>query len=420
MAFLEYVHLSPVSSTTSSGPSTFAPHLRLPDIKRLPQIFWDTGASWSEVNLWALDKIQSQHRDVETVNALLKHLHAYASYLESSGLDWRYFPARISNRSVYKYRGELVARMKDGTIAGSTASARMAAIIQFYRFAKDHGLIDTKYAMWTEHEFKAYYTDLTGFKRSITGQSTDLSIPNKSPPGNRLEDGLTPLSELHMMELIEHTRSQASEELHLMLTIGFFTGARLSTITSLRINTLELAREDQYISDLYLLSVGPGTKVKTKFDVKGDILIPGILLRRLKKYAYSPSRLKRESKSSKENSALLFITSRGKPYSKTAIGVLMTNLRREAVKAGLKFMMSFKFHQSRATYGTWLMKISLEVTTTGAAIEFVKSAMLHKHESTTLKYVKFLESSAGKQKAAQEFYEAFSGLQGRDWNKYRA
>lgn len=49
MAYLEYVHLSPVSSTTSCGPSTFAPHLRLPDIKRLPQIFWDTGASWSVV-----------------------------------------------------------------------------------------------------------------------------------------------------------------------------------------------------------------------------------------------------------------------------------------------------------------------------------------------------------------------------------
>src|SRR5690606_34836521 len=133
---------------------------------------------------------------------------------------------------------------------------------QFYRFARDEGLINTKYAMWTEHAFKTYYTDLTGFKRSITGQSTDLSIPNKSPPGNRLEDGLTPLSEPHMMELIKYTRSEASEELHLMLTIGFFTGARLSTITSLRIDTLELAREDQYISDLYLLRVGPGTKVK--------------------------------------------------------------------------------------------------------------------------------------------------------------
>lgn len=97
----------------------------------------------------------------------------------------------------------------------------------------------------------------------------------------------------------------------------------------------------------------------------------------------------------------------------------MTKLRQDALKNGLQFMASFKFHQTRATYGTWLMKMCLEVAPAGAAIEFVRMALLHKNEATTLKYVKFLECTAGKQKAAQEFYDAFSGLQGRDWNQYK-
>lgn len=419
MANLEYIHFSPIRPATTRQNATFSWDAHLLEIHRLPQIFWNEGVSWTEVNLWALDKIQHQQRDIETVNNLLKHLQAYASYLENLDLDWRHFPTQISKRPVYIYRGELMTRIKDGTIAGSTARARMSAIIQFYRFAQEKSLIQVERPMWTERNVKIQHIDVTGFIRSITRKSTDLTIPNKVAPGVRLEDGLTPLNELHMMELINFTALHSSEELHLILTTGFFTGARLGTITNLRIENLEQARQDQYVADLYLVSVGPGTKVHTKFDVSGDLLVPGVLLRRLKQYAYSATRLKRECNATKTNSSLLFITNRGNPYTRTTIGVLMTKLRQGALKNGLQFMASFKFHQTRATYGTWLMKMCLEVAPVGAAIEFVRMALLHRNEATTLKYVKFLECTAGKQKAAQEFYDAFSGLQGRDWNQYK-
>jgi integrase len=98
----------------------------------------------------------------------------------------------------------------------------------------------------------------------------------------------------------------------------------------------------------------------------------------------------------------------------------MTDLRRDAVRADMKFMARFKFHQSRATFGTWLMQLMLSITTAGAAVEFVRRVMLHKHESTTFRYIRFLEITKGKQEIAQAFNEAFVGLRGRNWDQFDA
>ena len=46
--------------------------------------------------------------------------------------------------------------------------------------------------------------------------------------------------------------------------------------------------------------------------------------------------------------------------------------------------------------------------------------MLHKHEATTLRYIRFLEVTKGKQEAAAAFAEAFTGLRNRNWNDFDA
>jgi len=66
------------------------------------------------------------------------------------------------------------------------------------------------------------------------------------------------------------------------------------------------------------------------------------------------------------------------------------------------------------------MKLTLSLTTPAAAIEFVKNAMHHKQETTTFKYIKFLESTKGKQEAAQAFHEIFTGLKNRNWGDFDA
>ena len=91
----------------------------------------------------------------------------------------------------------------------------------------------------------------------------------------------------------------------------------------------------------------------------------------------------------------------------------MVDLHRSGRAAGLKFLDKFKFHQTRATYGTWLMSICLENTSIKAAIEFVKRAMHHKDESTTFRYVKFIEHTQAKIEVANAFTEAFLGLHSR-------
>jgi integrase len=93
----------------------------------------------------------------------------------------------------------------------------------------------------------------------------------------------------------------------------------------------------------------------------------------------------------------------------------MVDLRRSATKAGLKFMGKFYFHQSRATFGTSLMSIALGLTgvSVKAAIQFVRDAMQHAHESTTMRYITFIEITKAKIEAANAFSEAFIGLSSR-------
>ncbi|MDO1434405.1 MULTISPECIES: tyrosine-type recombinase/integrase [Pseudomonas] len=420
MANLEHLDFQPWREVQAGETLSWEPDGIADRVQRLPQIFWKSGEGWTEANLWALDKVTNQRCNVQTAESLMKHLHSYAGFLEEHGLDWRHFPLRMLERAVVRFRGTLIRLIESGDLAPSTARSRISAIVQFYRFAADQEFIQPTTHMWRERAVVLPFYDTHGFKRALTRFSTDLSIPNRPALGERLEDGLTPLSETHMNQLLAFTACEETEELHLMLTIGFFTGARLHTISTLRIENLENATPDSYIENIFLIRVGPGTKVKTKFNVTGDLLVPKALLDELKRYAYSVKRLKREAKASHSDKTLLFLTSRGNPYSNTTIGTLISELRRKGRDANLKFIDSFKFHQTRATYGTWLMKLTLSLTTPAAAIEFVKNAMHHKQETTTFKYIKFLESTKGKQEAAQAFHEIFTGLKNRNWGDFDA
>lgn len=420
MATLEYIKFTPWREVIANGELRWERDKLARSISGLPQIFWESGEGWAEVNHWALEKATSTQAKLPTVRSLMKHLCPYATFLEREQLDWRHFPIRKADRAIVRFRGELLSQIEEGSIRSSTGKSRMAAVIQFYRHASSYDFISRETPMWRERSIVIPFFDAVGFKRCISRVTTDLTIKNAARPGLRLEDGLLPLSEAHMTELLQFTSQYESEELHLMLLTGFFTGARLGTIATLNIESLEQAQPDPFMKGFFLIRVGPGTKVSTKFDVEGDLLVPEFLLLELKRYAYSTERLLRESRATPKVRSTLFLTTRGAAYTGSTISKLMSDLRKRATAAGIKFMVHFKFHQSRATYGTWLMKLALSVTTVAAAIEFVKNAMLHKYEATTFKYVKFLEYSKGKEEAAAAFSEAFTGLRNRDWDHFNA
>ena len=131
-------------------------------------------------------------------------------------------------------------------------------------------------------------------------------------------------------------------------------------------------------------------------------------------------RLGRQAKATPKNRGRLFLTTRGNPYSQQTFNRLMTDLRRRSLAAGLQFMQSFKFHQTRATFGTMLMALALDVAPAAAAVAFVRDAMLHKDETMTLRYVKFIQKAPVKALVSKEFAAKFSGVVHRDWNKFSA
>lgn len=421
MSNLEYIQFKPMREIVEAGVVRWETDKLARPIHDLPQIFWANGEGWAEANHWALEKVsRAAGGHIKTVTSLMKHLSAYADWLEVEGLDWRHFPERLAERAIVRYRNELIEQRKRGSIKPSTATARMRALIQFYRHANAYGFVSRQSPMWRDEMVVLRYFDSVGFERTLMRLKSELSIPNRARPGLTLEDGLTPLRGEHVHALLEFTTSQHLVELHLMLSIAFFTGARIGTITTLRIKNIEDAMPDHSMPAFYRIPIGPGTGVSTKFDVSGDLLVPIFLIDALRSYAYSMARLSRQALASSENRALLFLTSRGNPYQEQSFNRLMTDLRRRAVGARLQFMQSFKFHQTRCTYGTWLMELALRVTSEAGAVAFVRDAMLHKHESTTLHYVRFIQQSPVKAAVSNEFTAVFSGVNNRNWNDFRA
>ncbi|WP_439892843.1 tyrosine-type recombinase/integrase (plasmid) [Ralstonia sp. 25C] len=421
MSNLEYIEFHLAREVVEAGTARWELDALARSISRLPQIFWSTGEGWAEANDWAIERARGIHgAHIKTVTALMKHLYAYSCWLEEEGCDWRHFPANRSGSVLARYRKDLIDLRDSGHLKPSTTSARMGAVIQFYRYAQIRGFVSHESPMWVDRMAAIRYFDSMGFERTLKRLVSDLSIPNRARPGLVLEDGLTPLRGEHMKELLQFTASERLEEMHLMLSMGFFTGARIGTITTLNVRNIEGAMPDLTMPNFYRIAVGPGTGVSTKFNVTGDLLVPHFLIKTLRGYAYSMERLGRQAKASTEFCDVLFLTSRGNPYRERSFNRLMTEIRRRAVRCGHHFMRNFKFHQTRSTYGTWLMELALRVANEAAAIAFVRDAMLHKKEATTLRYVRFIRETRVKAAVSNEFSEVFSGIKDRDWRRFRA
>jgi integrase len=416
MARLEYISFTPHSVAVGANRELLVKAKVNEFIPNLPQLFWDDGTAWVEANLWALDRLSDDRIDYETVKRTMKHLRTYAEFLDVQKFDWRHFPIRKPDQPFRKFRKWLLEEVEESAIALSTASNCMAAVIQFYRYADANGLVGSQVPMWQDRIAVIPLYDSKGFRRTIVRLSSELGISKRQRVGTVLEDGLLPVRADHMTELLRYTAEHATEELHQMLSVGFFTGARIGTIVTLTIASLETALEDPHAPGIYRIAVGPGTKISTKFSVKGEVMFPSAVLKELKRYASSTRRLLREAKADKEDKKLLFLNKSGGAYTVEAVNRLVYEMRKNAVSSGLLFMSRFKFHQSRATFGTWLMQLLLDNGTKTDAIGIVRDALLHKHESTTWNYIKFIDNSRAKAHFASEFNEAFTGLSNRDWS----
>ncbi len=418
MARLESINLTPHRSIVTEGRVRWTAVVHGHVIKGLPQLFWANGSPWREANLWFMERACNRDVDLKTVQAKATCLHAYANWLEASGNAWWDFPARKEHRCLVRYRGALVEARDKSELAPSTVTQRMRVIIGFYRWLRVTGLLSPDWPMWLERTVGIHLTNSFGLERTLVVTTTDLSIPNRSRPGERLEDGLLPISAADRNRILDFARDQASEEFFLLLTSGFFTGMRLQTLTDLKIQTLINAIPDPADQNLYRLAVGPGASpsVATKFGVTGQVWITKDLLDELLRYSYSERRLKREIKASSDCKDLVFLTRFGNSYAErgsdksVAINVEMHNFRKVALTNGLLTMRDFRFHQTRCTFATELARLAIAAGGGVHAVAIVKEALLHKHESTALKYIKFVEKTPIKQELANSFTKAFLGI----------
>lgn len=418
MATLEHIRFVPHLCEVIDGKVVYTPTRNGHIISALPQLFWADCTPWREANLWAVERASRKDTAIETVEANLRALTDYATFLESRGLQWFLFPVRKDERCLVQYRSTLIEARDSGKLSPSTVSHRMRHVIQFYRWVQARGLFSPTSPLWRDKVVYIKYFNAVGFERSLMRLTTDLAIPNRARPGDRLEDGLLPVSASDRDAILTFAGEKASPEMFRILSLGFFTGMRLGTICDLKVQTIEQAVPDPAAPGLYRLAVGPGASppVHTKFGVTGQVWVPQPLLDDLRAYAGSTRRLLREAKAVPENRSLLFLTRFGNGYGRrgtdqsTAINVEMSALRRAGVAAGLTVMRRFHVHQTRCTFATELARLTIAAGGTINAIAIVKEALLHRDEATTFRYIKFLQKASAKEAAADAFMAAFTGV----------
>lgn len=377
----------------------------------LPRIFYQDGEPWIEANRYSVYLLGcTSGNNPKTITSKMNHLKAYASWLEENKIDWKSFPKKQKDRCLFKYRGYLIDSRNKGILAPSTITARMGVVIQFYRYAQREFLLDYSPSPWEDKVKSINFHTNTGFSRTLSVLSSELSIPNRKTKHSSLEDGLLPITAENRDLLLKFLSENSNNELYLMCLIGFYTGARSETIRTLTISSLEYSSFETTSSTMKKVNVGPGTGIKTKNDVRGQLIFPELLISLLLKYATSSRRLSRQAKAARNKKDVLFLSIRGNVYSENTFTKLFSDLRKKMISSGYTQFSFFKFHQSRATFGTSLMSVALDNFTSHArAICFVKERMLHKSDSTTWKYITFIEGAKSEEVFQEEFFKLFIG-----------
>lgn len=116
----------------------------------IPQIFWRDCTPWREANMWAIWQIKRGAKKVETAQSAMGHLRAYAAWIEERGITWAHFPDREDQRCLTMYRGHLISQRDSEQLMPSTVSARMNAVLRFYRWVVKNGLIVTDQPLWKD------------------------------------------------------------------------------------------------------------------------------------------------------------------------------------------------------------------------------------------------------------------------------
>ena len=405
-----------------------------------PVIIQGDGSPSEIFNLYLLKKLeQTVQYEFKTFISIANQLVDFQRFLEDEQLDCLKFHKVKQLNAIFKYRTRLIEQANAGLISASSASGRINAVVNFYRFLVTEDLADhQRYGMPFQDVYKYIAVDNEfGARRQMTIKSHDLAIhiPAKALNSEAIIDGgeLRPLT-VEEQAIVLKALQKSSREYQLMFYIALFTGARLQTICTLRIKYLVERQSDS--NGFIRLPVGAGTGIDTKFQKSMTLLIPHWLAQDIKIYINSEQASQRRWKSnygdSDEN--YVFLTKFGTPFysSKAELQELTERIKAsesfteklklyegEAVRSYLKIVLlpeirlidtqfqSFKFHDLRASFGMNLLESQLQHLPDGhstmTAVEYVQARMGHRNISTTLQYLNYKSRLQWRSKIQHEY-----------------
>jgi len=405
-----------------------------------PIIIQGDGQPSEIFNLYLMKKLQQTIQyDFKTFASIANQLLDFQRFLEDEKLDCLKFHKLKQLNAIFKYRTRLIDQVNAGLIGASSARGRINAVVNFYRFLVIEDLVDhQRYGIPFQDVYKYIAVDNEfGARRKMAIKSHDLAIhvPAKAHNSEAIVDGgeLSPLT-VEEQTIVLKALQQSSREYQLMFYFALFTGARLQTICTLRIENLFNRESDSH--GFIRLPVGAGTGVDTKFQKPMTLLIPNWLAQDLKIYINSEQARQRRQKSnygdSDEN--YVFLTKLGTPFytskaeqqkltekikTSDSFGTRLKLYEGEAVRSYLKVVLlleirlidpqfqHFKFHDLRASFGMNLLESQLQHLPEGhnhmTAVEYVQARMGHRNISTTLQYLNYKSRLQWRSKIQHEY-----------------
>jgi len=379
------------------------------------------GVPWAEANVYLLSRLEDAVEPrMSTYSGIADGLGRFRHYLDEKGIDWTNFPSHKLSRPTYRFSGFLNLAVKAGEVADTTAQRWMSAVVAFYTWLREEGLLVPEHQAWKERDRYINLTDTKGARFMHKVRSTDVSIKvakSQDPYTYTIDDGgkLRPLPKDEQAWLLAALTASENTEMTLIFMFALVTGARIQTILTLKVRHTQLEFDDESMEEV-LFAVGPRTGVDTKGDKPHVLHIPMWFYEALRVYANSDrSRARRlRARGGDTENQYLFLSERGAALYQDKADALMFDERsklrhaktgqavgqfiRERVLPYIRehyaANFAFQFHDTRATFGMNLTDDRLALVAQGGitlheAREFVKSRMGHSSAAVTDRYLNY-------------------------------
>ena len=398
-----------------------------------PILLDDNGIPLKYENLYLLFKLKNYTKpSSKTLDSIANDLKKFILWCKQSEIDYLTATRKVLTPT-YKYRGHLQTLYENGKISSSTLKRKIGSVIGFYRYLINEQNIKFKFPLWEEGITSITYFDNKGFSQSKKVTTTDIGnvplVQNQEITNEKfIKDGsnLKPLTEEEQIILIKALKQINNKEMTLGFLISIFTGARISSVYTLRLKHFNKNVDSENKDDI-TVKIGLGTDCDTKGDKQYLLYFPQWLYKMVKIYIQSPKSISKRDKAKhifeNNDQQYIFLNNRGRPYyvskydpykqdyrdvpNGNTIRLFILNTLKKVLKKNKKNI-DFSFHDLRATFGMNLLNRllplvqSTEINITFALL-YIKERMGHSSLVTTERYLNFQKLNQVKLKIQNDF-----------------